>query len=157
MLYMSLARTAIFSSSFVSPDSSRLEPPPRAHATTVAIPCCPPHRVPSTCHPCRLRSVRPCSTHAVCACAARRSVRAPPVCRRHQEPPRRRHCYSAPPPCSEPPLPHHAPPTQQRLTPQPQPLSARRVFDILPEPLFALLSRRVRVPALLHHDLATAS
>ena len=42
MSYMSLTRAAVFSSSFVSLDSSRLEPPPRAHTTAVDIPCCPP-------------------------------------------------------------------------------------------------------------------
>ena len=78
----------------IPPDSSRrrtpTQPPLPFHATRQhATEPQPPHRMPSTHHPRRLRSVRPCSTHAVCTRVARRSVRAPPVRRHHQALPRR--------------------------------------------------------------------
>ena len=104
MSYMSLARAAVFSSSFVSPDSSRLEPPPRAHTTAVDIPCCPPAR----------RRAAAAALHAIHAPPTPPAL-CPPVLHARslhpRRPPLRPRAARVPPPPSastQPPLPLHA-------------------------------------------------
>ena len=157
MSYMSLARTAGFSSSSVF---TRFLPTPvaaaRPHSHRRSLHA-PPTQAAAT------RSLR--HRRSRFARARPRRSRAPRAARVRHRP----HlqlataaaCHSAPPPRTLSRRSH----TSRRprssactpFTPQPQPLSARRVLDELPEPLFALLSRHVCVPALPHHDLATAS
>jgi hypothetical protein len=147
------------SSIFVSPNSSHLEPPPRSHSPiprrrSSTQPPPPPlhtHAPRSARHPHRRPRAPPRSACATTALTRAHAARAPlpPV----------------PPEClrsatTATPLHHRVQNRRSRtpcrprsrastlLTPQPPPLSARRVLDILPEPLLALFSHRIRVPAL---------
>jgi len=127
-----------------SPTRRRPEPPP-------------PHLAP----PCAAAQRRPAATATHSLRHHRsRSARvhpAPPACATT------RTCCSPPPPLATPLCRHEisaaapAPRAAHAAVLPPQSLSARRVLDELPEPLVALFSRHVRVPGLLHHNLATAS
>ena len=94
--------------------------------------------------------------HPVPLLTRARAANTPPVRSRHRVPPRRRQGQSRRPCTTR----HPRSSTLHRSHSRSHSafsLSARRVLDVLPEPLLALFSRRVRVLALPRHSLATAS